>query len=308
MEQSPQGRTMHNGSGCTASCGHSTRRKIWLASYPRSGNTYLRSILHTCFGLPSTSIYRRDLGGNSALERYAGHFDADATHPDLSGDKPLLVKTHGHPPDDAPAIYIVRDGRAASVSLWEFKHRRLPLPEIIVNRAWSDQVAAWQPWARPDTLVLRYEEMTGDLRVVLRRLGEFLDMPQLASVPPTRAEMAAVDGRWVREYSDWRPKVSQRDLRLFGAINGEMMRRLGYPLDGPDALQRRPQADSAHRKPRRMGEMTAHLDVRWSIRYWWLRGMFRLFCRKARRTAAAILHRLRSPFSDRAWARPRRRS
>src|SRR6266446_6905894 len=34
---------------------------VWLASYPRSGNTYLRSILWTCFGLQTGSIYPDDL-------------------------------------------------------------------------------------------------------------------------------------------------------------------------------------------------------------------------------------------------------
>jgi len=30
---------------------------IWLASYPRSGNTLLRVILKHCFGLSSQSVY-----------------------------------------------------------------------------------------------------------------------------------------------------------------------------------------------------------------------------------------------------------
>jgi hypothetical protein len=29
----------------------------WLASYPRSGNTLLRTILKQCFGLSSQSVY-----------------------------------------------------------------------------------------------------------------------------------------------------------------------------------------------------------------------------------------------------------
>jgi len=33
---------------------------VWLASYPRSGNTYLRAILWTCFGLRSASVYADD--------------------------------------------------------------------------------------------------------------------------------------------------------------------------------------------------------------------------------------------------------
>ena len=33
---------------------------IWLASYPRSGNTFLRIILQSVFDLPSYSAYNLD--------------------------------------------------------------------------------------------------------------------------------------------------------------------------------------------------------------------------------------------------------
>ena len=42
----------------------------WLASYPRSGNTYLRTILFNCFGIKTASIYPNDLGGNKTLENF----------------------------------------------------------------------------------------------------------------------------------------------------------------------------------------------------------------------------------------------
>ena len=38
--------------------------KIWLASYPRSGNTLLRTILNHCFNLKSASFYFSDFKGN----------------------------------------------------------------------------------------------------------------------------------------------------------------------------------------------------------------------------------------------------
>lgn len=50
---------------------------IWLASYPRSGNTLLRTILNHCFGLKSASVYTKDLGGNEKLETYVGHIEHD---------------------------------------------------------------------------------------------------------------------------------------------------------------------------------------------------------------------------------------
>src|SRR6476620_12183515 len=37
-------------------------RPVWIASYPRSGNTFLRIILRDAFGLPSYSLYYMDGG------------------------------------------------------------------------------------------------------------------------------------------------------------------------------------------------------------------------------------------------------
>lgn len=209
------------------------RRKVWLASFPRSGNTFLRSVLYRCFGIPSTSVYGKgDLGRNAALERFAGHFDPGCAPPETAPDMPLLVKTHRPPPDDAPAIYIVRDGRAATVSLWEFLGKRLPLRAVIKGHAgygsWSDHLAAWRPWERPDTLLLRYDEMVDNLPAVLERLSGYLAMPILSHEAPGREEVAAIDGRWVRERSDWHRKIGTRDLRLLQAVNGDMLARLGY--------------------------------------------------------------------------------
>jgi len=213
-----------------------SRRRIWLASFPRSGNTFLRAVLNNCFGLPSTSVYGHgDLGRNAILERYAGHF-APGPRPPLDPDAPLLVKTHDLPTDEGAAIYVVRDGRAALVSLWEFSHRRIPLRALIRGVSsfgtWSGHLAAWQPWARPDTLLLRYEDMVDDLPDVLVRLADFLGRPVISDRMPDRARLAAADGRWVREPSDWRTKVNRRHLQLFEAVDGPMLAALGYPPCG----------------------------------------------------------------------------
>ena len=209
------------------------RRRVWLASYPRSGNTLLRCLLNYCFGLPSTSIYGPgDLGWNSALERHAGHYVNGSTPPTLTLDKPALVKTHLLPSDSRPAIYVVRDGRAATVSFWEFRQRRSPLRDIIAGTppfgTWANHVAAWQPWERPHTLLLRYEDMLADRHEVIERLGAFLNLPILSRILPDREELAPVGGRWIRHYSDWRCQIGVEDLELFDALNGHMMAKLGY--------------------------------------------------------------------------------
>ena len=36
---------------------------LFVSSYPRSGNTFLRTVLYQCFNLKSGSVYGNDLGG-----------------------------------------------------------------------------------------------------------------------------------------------------------------------------------------------------------------------------------------------------
>ena len=50
-------------------------KPIWLTSYPRSGNTLVRTILYQCFNLKTGSVYSNDLGGNINLENYVGHIE-----------------------------------------------------------------------------------------------------------------------------------------------------------------------------------------------------------------------------------------
>lgn len=210
-----------------------SRETVWLASYPRSGNTLLRAMLHSCFGIRSTSVYRGDLGYNCDLERYAGHVELDACRSiRLNHDGLLPVKTHRPPFDSAPAIYIVRDGRAASVSLWEFMGCSMSLKDVILGNhqfgTWSDHLNAWKPWERPQTLFLKYEEVLADTTNNLAQLSRFLDREIISNRLPERSDIAHLDGHWVRDYSDWSTKMAKHELDWFFSVNGEMMRTLGY--------------------------------------------------------------------------------
>jgi hypothetical protein len=206
---------------------------VWLASYPRSGNTYLRTILCHCFGLRSGSVYPNDLGGNGELEGYVGHIEQVPGRGILfpSGGLPL-IKTHEYPIDNNPAIYVVRDGRAASVSLWKFYNGSIPLDMVIEGRhrfgTWSSHVAAWKPWERENTLLVKYEELRSDLPLVLDRISRFLKRDILSYQIPDRDTIAGVDGRWVRRETDWKAEISGEIMGRFNDINGEMLKQMGY--------------------------------------------------------------------------------
>lgn len=209
------------------------RHIVWLASYPRSGNTFLRTILWHCFGLRSASVYPRDLGGNRALEDYVGHIEHGPEMQNrLLANGLALLKTHEYPPDASPAIYVVRDGRAACVSLWRFGLNTLPLDAVIEGRhrfgTWAAHVNAWSPRSRPSTLLLEYEHLRDDLSGSLGRISRFLGRPILGERIPDRNAIAAADGQWVRRKSSWRAELAGRDLARFNEINADVLEAYGY--------------------------------------------------------------------------------
>src|SRR6185369_14366761 len=93
-------------------------RPVWSASYPRSGNSFLRIILEKMFRTPTFSIYRVE--GQNFRDPSAEALEDAPFLPrkwrrqlsEASDAKLTLIKTHDWPEDDRPAIYIVREGHA----------------------------------------------------------------------------------------------------------------------------------------------------------------------------------------------------
>lgn len=206
---------------------------IWIASYPRSGNTLLRIILNHCFNLGSASLYPNDLGGNKDIEACVGHIEVDADNREefMSSDIPL-VKTHEQCNDAIPAIYVVRDGRAACVSLWAFYKHVIPLEAILAGRhrfgSWGGHVRSWHPWSRSNTLLLKYEDMLSDLPTVLVCLSDFLSRDIQKHEIPDRKSIADKDGVWVRQKTCWADTLNGSLLEKFNADNRDMLEKMGY--------------------------------------------------------------------------------
>ncbi len=133
---------------------------IWLASYPKSGSTWMRSFLHNLLRNPAESYDINRLSdftlGDSQARWYrlfdprpASEYDRDAVrrmrplvHREMTKSHPdsVFVKTHnaliedeGHPlvtPDvTAGALYIVRDPRDVAISYSH--HRGKPIDDTI---------------------------------------------------------------------------------------------------------------------------------------------------------------------------------
>lgn len=194
-------------------------------------------ILWHCFGLRSASRYQSDFIGNKVLEESIGHVEHGSELDAWWATTEIpLIKTHEHHIDDnRPAIYVVRNGCAACVSLWEFYGKTVTLEDIISGEhffgSWSAHLNAWKPWERPGTLLLSYEEMVANLPSVLERLSQFLGVNIRSDKIPNRDSIASMDGRWVRMKGDWRTVMNDAQLTLFEHVNGVMMRQLRYITD-----------------------------------------------------------------------------
>lgn len=200
---------------------------VWLASYPRSGNTLLRAILNECLDVVAGSKY--DEGQNSSpMNELLGK---------SRGFQSQLVKTHDHPESDAPAIVAVRDGCASIVSYWHYLTdyvAPVQMEEVIKGNvgygSWSDHFRAWDPERRPNTLLLRFEDFSVNPEIAVEAAAEFLNVRPLRSFSKNFADLQRLDPKFFRSGNNASniQEMADDDLSLFSDLHGPLMKQLGY--------------------------------------------------------------------------------
>jgi sulfotransferase family protein len=224
---------------------------IWLASFPRSGNTMLRIALHSVYGRSSYSLYE-ERPGEGGRENIASVMGSAGQVRDLDElrrrPEPCFVKTHDLPRDDSPAVCLIRDGRDVLVSYAHFVRTYEPamaedrsfdevLRILIESRdhfgGWSGNVRAW--YERPGvgrTVWLRYEDLVreplGLLEAAARQVGVEL---RATGSPPVG--FADLHHRWPEFFrrgtvGAWREEMSEALQRLFWQHHHEPMHWFGY--------------------------------------------------------------------------------
>ena len=225
---------------------------IWLTSYPRSGNTLLRTIFRQCFGLYSYSdepVYRQsefvrnpDLIGHVELSKPWADFYREATE----ASEIFLIKTHYPPRDSQPFIYAVRDGRAAIQSYQKF-HRdyndtvKSLLSLILGDDPYGDWSSHYRQWTDRGTagLVLRFDELIDISPESLEKIAEYVNfegdfnkwlnpIEELKSFEPNffnRGDAGFTPG------PEWTEAVDY----LFFKNHGPVMQQLGFCRQLPDS-------------------------------------------------------------------------
>jgi sulfotransferase family protein len=226
---------------------------VWIASYPRSGNSLAAQMLADVFLLPSTSAYRaRVLPGedtpsgapSSGQKTQIHYYEFNGPWPEFcdaarAAPQSIYIKTHDAPSDDGQAIYVVRDPRAALVSYAQFLREENPqlgatVEDTVGGRvgfgSWSAHLDAWQPDRRPKTLLLRYEDMMERPHVAIATLARFLGVPPLRPWRNNFAVLRRLRPDLYRVGSNERNigELTSAQLALIHEMHEPWMRRLGY--------------------------------------------------------------------------------
>jgi hypothetical protein len=164
-----------------------------------------------------------------------------------------FVKTHDLPPDDSPAIYIVRDGRDALVSLARYNRSFGRKPSVLrpvkdfirfdrtlQQAILSDQYGGWSGnvngWVQRKngnrTYIIRYEELVKDPGGLLSKALQHFDL----AIEPTGdalPDFGALHQKWPDFFrkgktGSWREEMSEKNHSLFWQHHAKAMDLLGY--------------------------------------------------------------------------------
>lgn len=217
---------------------------IWLASYPRSGNSLFTTVLKKSFSLDSYSCYTEATSeaiGRVSYQESWEEFYRQAT----CSNETVFVKTHSPPKDEQPFIYIVRDGRLAIQSYNQFHKRFLSdygttsLVKLIVGddaySDWSTHFYQWNQHHNAKKLLIRYEELVNPTEELLQKIAHFINFRgEIKPFINPFEEHHKYSPDFFREGKtefqprpDWTSSINT----LFYKVHGNLMKELGYPFN-----------------------------------------------------------------------------
>ncbi len=233
---------------------------IWIASYPRSGNTLVRIILNSVFGYGTYSKYNdpADIGADRKMMELVGHKMLDSNWDDAyrkmkQSDRLYFVKTHNYPEDDSKAIYVARDGRCSIVSYWHYLidfGKEHPLSDFIKGTvgfgSWSEHLNAWDPFNRNNTLLIKYEDLLTNPINEIDKIAKFTDLCVVKEWKNDFRSFQKINPRFFRQ-GDMAKGISEikgDDFNLFWSLHGNWMEKTGYSEKNTSASENNKDIDT----------------------------------------------------------------
>jgi hypothetical protein len=159
---------------------------VFLVSYPRSGNTWLRFMIANLLNPHESTTFLN-------IDRRVGDIYTRSQEALLQLPRPRILKSHEpFEPRYKRVIYVVRDPRDVVVSYYHWKRKRRAIPdcypieefvslfvkgEIDPNLgSWTQNVGTWLTARQktPGFALVRYEDLVEDAQQQLARIAQFL--------------------------------------------------------------------------------------------------------------------------------------
>ncbi|MFK8010717.1 MAG: sulfotransferase domain-containing protein [Marinicellaceae bacterium] len=228
----------------------------WIASYPRSGNTFLRILFKEVYGIYTWEGYGKETPENVLSGRLKKHQES-----------PILIKTHELPThtqiphEKLKSIYLVRDGRDAAISMAYHRCNIVkPGSDLMFNLrtailapfgtsfgGWSKHVKQWSKHA---DLIIRFEDLIANPVQELKKIEKIIDLPKadFSKIPSftdlknnkyslgsgndklTEHQQKKRRQKFFRsgKVNEWKTKISQPLINVFNFKHGSVLKEMGY--------------------------------------------------------------------------------
>jgi hypothetical protein len=230
---------------------------VFLASYPRSGSTWLRfmlfeSLLGEASGFGSV---------NQAIPDVKLHREG---LPFMPGGA-RLIKTHEvYQPQYRKAVYLVRDPRDVALSEYAYQTalglvdqslddylKRFLREGVNPFASWRTHIESWlaAPIEKDQLLMVHFEDLRQDTVRTISEIATFLGLrpdeqrirraiaentiERMKAKEKETPQRASKRGQFIRSGSvgGWRANLSPAQVALFRDGVGDVMTQIGYPLD-----------------------------------------------------------------------------
>lgn len=237
---------------------------VFLASYPRSGNTWLRSLLYEVLTGKTPTF-----GDIDRPSSPVGHLGNHARSSVLLESGGRLIKTHEpFRGEYQRAIYLIRDVR--DVVLSEFRYQKWSqifagdvhqfIAKFVRGKVngyglWPDHVTSWldAPISRTDDLlVIKYEDFRRDSERILNDILKFIGVEAEEGLARTVLENNSIARMQHREKEEktgiykentseyrfvhkgqiggWRETMTSEEVAALEQMSSQVLQELGYPM------------------------------------------------------------------------------
>lgn len=203
---------------------------VFLVSYPRSGNTWVRFLLANVIkhdtGQPVDFYSVHSVIPDSEIPEHRKLIDALAS--------PRIIKSHSaYDPRFPRIIYLVRDGRDAMISYYNYQTARgrfdgsfkhFLLSSRIPYGHWEDHVQSWlNAQGQTELLLVRFEDLLQDTQYELERMVQFIGISATPDTLNYAVQTSTFDQMRKLEETRGRPygRKTQRFVRRGTAGHGK---------------------------------------------------------------------------------------